>query len=196
VRSYIKFLLILLVISIIIGILTQITAPHINNETTPQRIPAYAEVVESDFSAPIVSKVLDVRDASTLMQPRLEVVKTADRIVAISCPKKNRECIIKAIYSWVRANIEHKDALLARDFILSPEETILYREGDSTTQSVLLISLLRAEGFSTRLASTPYSQFVEVQMPNEDIRLDPGCGSCSMYRVRYDGPEENIVWVS
>lgn len=191
-KPYQKFLLLLVAVFGTVGILIAITAPHLSNETRPSHTPSYEEVVPKDFSAPLSSRIIDVRDTSELMQPRLEINKLSRDIVSASCENQHPNCVLLTLTRWVRQNIEHKDAILQREHILSPEETIVFREGTDITMSILLISLLRAQDFDARLGHTPYVSFVETQ----GVRIDPGCGGCLINQTRYRGPEENIVWVS
>ncbi|MFT4249869.1 MAG: transglutaminase-like domain-containing protein [Candidatus Woesearchaeota archaeon] len=194
-RAYQKVFTVFFVLAIVLYVLLSIGSSASTQETHPQRIPSYAEVVPVGFQAPIESRALDVQGASSLLQPRLPLVRVADAITAISCPTKHPECIVRSMTLWVRNNVEHQDALLARNFLLSPEETIIYRQGSSATQSMLLVALLRAEGVEARLGSTAYVQFVEASYLDSVVRLDPACASCPFNATRYSGPEQNILWV-
>lgn len=189
-------LLVFAVVGVVVVVILQIGDPF-GDETDPGRIPTYSEAVPSGFSAPeISSNVLDIRDAQRLLEPRLGVVRVADAIVEEACPTKHQTCVAQALLLWTRSAITYQDALLVRNHVLSPEETILYREGDSRTLSVLLASLLRAEGIDSRIGVTPYVTFVEANVSGSVTRLDPGCSACRIGTTRYNGPEEHIVWVS
>lgn len=190
-----KYFLSFFSVALAIAIFVYIGAPESQDHVNPEVIISYEQAVPRDFTSPQISHVVDIRDAEPLIRPRLGVVKVADAIVLAGCPTKHPSCIAKALYAWTKNSIDHKDALLARDHLLSPEETILYREADDETISILLASLLRAEGLDARIGYTPYVTFVETSVLNETVWLDPSCSSCRMGDTRYNGPQQNIVWV-
>lgn len=191
----VKGLLAILAVGAVALLLLQVGDPF-GDSLTPGVIPSYSEAVPDGFSAPALPRVTSVTDASALIEPRLGVVRVADAIIVSACPYKESRCVAQALLEWVRSSISYKEALLARSHVLPPEETILYREADDAAMSVLLASLLRAEGLPARIGHTPYITFVEVDLGDEVVRLDPGCANCPLGRVRYNGPEDRIVWVS
>lgn len=189
-----KAAFVLVVVGLAASVIIYVGDP-LNTDPTPGDIPGYHEVVPSGFSAPTTKRVVDIRDADSLMQPRLGVVRIADAIILQACPEKHPTCAAQALYIWSRNAITHQDALLARSHLLSPEETILYREADDQTLSILLASLLRAEGIDARIGDTAYVTFVEANVSGEVVRLDPACVNCRFGETRYRGSEEAIVWV-
>jgi hypothetical protein len=194
-RPFLKFLMVLATVLLVVYLFVLIARPHLSKGTDPTRIPSYGEVVPVGFSAQQLPRVVDVRSAGPLLEPRLPLVKISNDIVETACPSRHQECIAKALYQWTKTSIEHQEVVLTRQHIVSPEETLLLREGDSTTMAILLAALLRGQGFQARIGHTAYSAFVQTTVMNNTIRLDPGCGGCVYGRVRYNGPETAITWV-
>lgn len=193
-RTFLKFLLFLLIVAVIIGVLFRISRPHFSSEESPERILSYSEAVPSGFSAPDLERVLDPRDAGPLLQPRLRVARVTDTIVEAACPRATQQCKAQAIYDWVRRNIEYREVMPHRAHVISPEETLLYREGDATTISILLVSMLRSQGMDGRVAVTPYASYVEATRGSETFYLDPACGSCRLGSVEPRGTP--LYWIS
>ncbi len=185
-----QVIVLFVIIAAISAVFIAIGSPTATSSTEPQRIASYDEVVPRGFSAPDTARVYDMRNVDRIVPPRLGIVRIADGIVEVGCPDKLPECVATAFNEWTRASITHRDALLNRRHILSPEETILFREADDMSMSVLLASLLEAEGIDARIGYTPYVTFVEATIYNQSVRLDRYAG-----QTRYDGPDENIRWV-
>ncbi len=195
-NAILKFLLFLLGIVLVAGVLFQLAHPPVRTNTNPVAQPNYTAVVPPGFTAENVTRVLDPHDAGKLMTPRLPLVKIADKITSIACPGGGMQCKAKALLVWTRTNIQHLAVLPPNEQILGPEETILYRQGDDTTMSVLLIAMLRAEGIKARMGITPYVTFVEATVGGVNVQLDPGCADCAYGDSRYTGQAKDITWVS
>lgn len=195
VKPFLKFAIVIFIVSVTIGIIFSISSKTFANPTDPERIPSYEEVVPNGFSYGETRRVLDYRDAGPLLQPRLSVVRIADNIIEIACPSKYPSCIVESVTTWVRQNFEHSEVIQTRAYIISPEETILFKEGDDITLAILTGALLRAEGMDVRIGVTPYSSFLEVNQAGTPVRIDMGCANCGLGRIRYQGQEQNIDWI-
>ncbi len=191
----ITFLYVIAVVALITASLYIMFKPHYVKSTTPKKILSYNDAVPKDYNAKIVTNVLDARDAGVLLNPTLGITKISDAIVSSACPEQQQECVAKALFKWVQQSISHIDALPTRDYIVSPEETILLRQGNDMTMSLLLGSMLRSQGLQSKVAVTPYIVFVQTKIDNATVWLDPGCGGCVYAVVRYDGDLSSVAWI-
>ena len=168
--------------------------PHygIKLDPSPGSIPSYDEVVP-DFEAGNVTKVSAYSDINKIMMPNDETVKgVADRIVSASC-NGERVCNAKAIFRFVKENMEYVNDPLAYEYIKSPKETLKVRVGDCDDGSTLLANLLQAVGIRTRFVFVPEHVFVQAYMPEalsrykreEWVSMDVTCESCGFGEESY-----------
>ena len=191
----ITFLLFTLLVVIVVGILFKISHDKEANLTDPEVIATYAQAVPGGYTTGDIIRVVDPSNAGVLLEPTLAVVKVSDNIQRVSCPNLNPECTAKAFFIWTRNEIEYTEVLFTREYIISPQETIAYREGNSLTKSILLAAMLRAHGFHAKVGHTPYVSFTETIVSGITVRLDPACAQCNWGSTRYKGSDDTILWI-
>ena len=189
-----KFVIVLCTVAGALIMLGYINAQLPSESSRPSTLPTYEQAVPQGFSASAPTRVLDPRDAGRIMQPSQQLQEVSDRIVA-SCETQNDECYTRAIVTWTRRYIEHTEVIQVRDHVLTPEETLLFRQGDDLALGVLVSALLRAQDIPARIGMTPYSSFVELTLKEEPVRVDMGCVNCGLGRIRYSGGPERITWI-
>ncbi len=190
-----KFIIVLCTVAIVLTLFTYIGSQIPTDETRPQGIQGYHDVIPAGFAAQEIQRVLDPRDAGRIMNPTPQTAQVAQRIITV-CQTPNTECHLRAIVMWQRTHIEHTEVIQVRDHVLTPEETLLFREGDDLALSVLLVSMLRSQDIDARIGRTPYSTFVEATLNKEPLRIDLGCANCGLGSIRYRGSEETILWIA
>lgn len=189
-----KVLFWLFLVGLLTFIILSIDSPF-SGEDQPVNIISYQEAVPNGFSAPDDSRVFDMSKTGMLLEPRLGVVRVADAIVMAACPQQSPECISRALLLWTQQEILYRDALLSRDYIPSPEETIILREGDSRSLSILLASFLRSQNIDSRVGYSSTSAFTQTRLNGTWVGLDPSCASCSVGSTRLDGTTQEVSWV-
>ena len=167
-------------------------------DPSPGRIPSYEEVV-GEFEVGNVTKVSDYSDINKIMMPGDEVIKSvADRIVSVSCDG-DRVCNAKAIFKFVKDNMDYVNDPLAYEYIKSPKETLAVRGGDCDDGATLLANLLQSVGIRTRFVFVPGHVFVQAYMPealsrykrDEWVSIDVTCESCGFGEESYIYSDSN-----
>jgi len=189
-----KFTIVMCMFAGILSIFMFIHAQEQGDETKPQSTLTYDDVMPKGFSALNIQRVLDPNDAGRIMHPTPQTAQVAKAIVTV-CQTPNKECELRAINNWVRLHIEHTQVIQVRDHLLTPEETLLFRQGDDMAMSILMATLLRAQNIPARIGRTPYSSFVEATVDNTAVRIDLGCVNCGIGSTRYRGEDERINWI-
>lgn len=188
-----KFIIVLCTVAVVLTLLAYVGSQLPTDETRPQGTVSYHEAIPAGFSATNIQRVLDPRDVGRIASPTPQITQATQRIVSV-CPTQNKECRMRAIITWLRTHIEHTEVVQVRDHVLTPEETLLFRQADDLALSVLLVSMLRSQDIDARIGRTPYSNFVEATL-NEPIRIDLGCANCGLGSIRYRGAEDRIMWI-
>lgn len=190
-----KFIIVMCTVALTLTVLAHVNSQFAETGTGQSDITSYEQAVPPGFSSSNTERVLDPRDAGRIMQPSQELQEVTERIIA-SCGEDDKECQLRAIYTWLRTHIEHTEVIQVRNHILTPEETLLFRQGDDLALSVLLSAMLRSQDIPARIARTPYSTFVKATLNNEFVRIDLGCVNCGLNSVRYQGTDERITWIT
>jgi transglutaminase-like putative cysteine protease len=153
----------------------------------PSSIPKVEDVLPDNFE--LGNETISVeneRDLYSYVRPNDPAIKVvADRISTISCDG-NQVCQAKALYYFVRDNIEYVADPLGYEYIEDPKEILYTRAGDCESGSLLLASLLAAIGVDYEFVFIPQHAFLRVRLDalkryktGDWVYLDWTCGDCA-----------------
>jgi transglutaminase-like putative cysteine protease len=125
-----------------------------------------------------------------------EIKNVADRIVSLACDYSENYivCHTKALYYFVRNNLNYVRDPTAFEYVKTPLENLNNLGGDCDDASVLLASLLGSIGVRTRLVFIPGHVYVEAFIPEASykykvsksqnwVALDATCINCEFGRI-------------
>ncbi|MFC1728229.1 transglutaminase-like domain-containing protein [Nanoarchaeota archaeon] len=163
-------------------------------DPSPSYIPTIEEVFDKTQSLENEMIATSVNDITFLIKPSDPVIKqTADKISSLAC-ESSKICNAKAIFYFVRDNIEYVNDPVKKEYIKGAKETLVTSSGDCDDHSVLLANLLRAVGIETRFVLVSGHIYVQIYIEDainrykqEDgwINLDPTCSNCEFSEVSY-----------
>lgn len=192
--KYIRWLLSIFIILLLLGWL--IPSYYIKANPYPVYAPSLDEVFSFNVNeSDIRNKYTDFNQRSQFIglinDGIFEVKMVADRISSLACNYGDNYqlCQAKAIYFFVRDELEYVQDPVGFNYIKSPLESLYSRGGDCDDAAVLLASLLGAIGIRTRLVFVPRHVYVEAYMPDAPlwyksyrgqhwITLDATCKNC------------------
>lgn len=179
----------------------------ISLDPEPKSIPDISEAVSGEFELTPIDITFPTRGQFyEYVQPRDSVVKqTADYVISHAC--KGREyqvCYAKALFFFVRDKFAYTYDPLEYEYVKTPRESLRSPVGDCDDASVLLASLLRAEGIDTRFVFIPGHVYVEAFIQDARkkyhdgsfwVAMDPTCNGCGFGEIPYrnqDVPKTRI----
>jgi len=198
------FYIMIALILILLIVLMVIPYYNIKYNPSPKNIPSFEKVVpknitieEKNFS---ISKI---EQYHLLYNPADPLIKQiADKISVQSCPSSTT-CYAKAIFYFVRDNMEYVSDPTTYDYIKSARESLATGGGDCDDGTVLLANLLGAVGIRSSLIFVPGHVFLQIYLPeapnkykeNDWINLDPTCKSCNFGEIpsKYKDVPRKIV---
>lgn len=156
-------------------------------DPNPVRIPTIEEVLPDNFK--LGNKTIEIKthnDFYKYIQPNDPTIKQiANKIATISCDG-NQVCQAKAIYYFVRDNIEYVADPLGFEYVEDPKEALSTKASDCEGGAILLASLLGAIGLDYELVFIPKHVFLKIRLDkalkrykiNNYIYLDWTCSNC------------------
>lgn len=167
----------------------------ISLDPSPSYIPKINEVFSYNET---VSENYNHTDYLKLIQPENPIIKqTANKIITLSNCKESRVCNAKAIFYFVRNNLNYINDPINRDYLADPISTLQSQAGDCDDFSILLSNLLQSIGIKTRFVFITGHVYIQAQLKeamkkyksNLDwVNLDPTCNNCEFSQI----PVENI----
>lgn len=158
----------------------------------PTRIPSIDEVLPDNFRLENVSiAVTSVSELYKYITPNDPMIKQiASRIATTACDG-GQVCQAKAIYYFVRDNIEYVADPLFLEYIEDPKELLVTKGGDCESGTMLLASLLGAIGVDYELVFIPRHVFLKIRLRNvlkrykmgDYVYLDWTCKSCEFGEI-------------
>lgn len=184
-RGPIKYIIMTFLLLLIV--LWYFPKESIKLDPEPSRIPAIEEVLPADFR--LGNDSIEIKDESDFylyIKPNDPTIKRiANKIATLSCDG-NQVCQSKAIYYFVRDNIEYVADPLGFEYIETPKETLATKASDCEGGAILLASLLGAIGVNYELVFIPNHVFLRIRLNkalkryqnNGWVYLDWTCKSC------------------
>ena len=190
-KSPIKWILAIFLIFILILMIVPRYAVKLDPE--PKIIPKLGEVLPLDITI-INNSINNREDFLKLVQPNDPIIKqVADKIATISC-NSNKICQAKAIFYFVRDNLDYVSDPNRFEYVKSARESLISGGGDCDDASVLLANLEEAIGIKTRFVFIPGHVYIQLWLPKalsryktEDdwISIDPTCNNCEFGEITY-----------
>ena len=194
-KGPIKYILgIFLLLLIVLMILPSYT---VKLDPEPKRIATVEEVLLTDVVLSNESFTLKTRqDFIEFLDPNDPVIKqAADRIVTIGC-EYSRVCNAKAIYYFVRDNIQYVSDPVNFEYIEEPKEVLVTQSGDCESGTMLMASLFESIGIDAEIVFIPGHAFLRIKLDealkrykrDNYVYLDWTCKSCSFGEI----PMKNV----
>lgn len=172
-------------------IIIAMAVPHyaVKLDPEPKNIPSLAQVLPSKIE---ISKNTS-QNYKELVKPEDPIIKQiADKIAAQSC-KSSKICQAKAIYYFVRDNINYVSDPINKEYLEDPKEVLITGAADCESGSILLASLIEAIGIDSQLVFIPGHAFVRIHFPkarqkykiDDHIYLDWTCSFCEFGEIPY-----------
>lgn len=172
----------------------------------PQRIPSIEEVFPKEAAAINKSESHKViaADFKKFVTPMDPVIKqTATKIAAISCDG-NKICQAKALYYFVRDNIEYVADPIGSEYVEKGTELMAAEGGDCESGSLLLASLEEAIGIDAQLVLISGHAYIRIRLPEASKRyklddnwvyLDWTCSTCRFGEIPWKNMKKQAMYV-
>jgi len=155
----------------------------------PKYIPSVSEVFSDNVETNNFPN--DINQLSNLVKPDDPIIKrTADKIASLSCTQ-GKVCHAKAVYYFVRDNIQYVSDPINTEYLEDPKEVLFTAAADCESGSVLLSSLLEAVGIDTQLVLITSHAYLRLKLPDalnkykidDWIYLDWTCKNCNFGEI-------------
>lgn len=163
----------------------------------PTRVASLDEVILTDVVLSNESFTLKTRqDFNDFLDSRDPVIKqAANRIVTIGC-ERSRICNAKAIYYFVRDNIEYVNDPVNFEYIEEPREVLINKAADCESGSLTLAAMLESIGIDAELVFIPGHAFLRIKLDeamkrykqDDYVYLDWTCKQCGFGEI----PMKNV----
>ena len=163
-------------------------------DPAPTYIPTIEDVFDTNQDLKNEIAANSISGIKTLIRPNDPLIKqTADRIVYLAC-EKGKVCYAKAIFYFVRNNIQYVNDPIKKEYIKGAKETLTTGVGDCDDLSATMANLLQAVGIPTRFVLIQNHIYVQIYLDEaldkykqKDgwINLDPTCYNCEFSEVGY-----------
>ncbi len=191
-KGPIKYILgIFLMLLIVLMVLPSYT---VKLDPEPKRVATVEEVLLSDVVLSNKSFTLKTRqDFIEFLEPNDPVIKqAADKIVTIGC-QSSRVCYAKAIYYFVRDNIQYVNDPVNFEYIEEPKEVLVTKAGDCESGTMLMDSLMESIGIDSEMVFIPGHAFLRIKLKDALKRykqegyvyLDWTCKNCRFGEIPY-----------
>jgi len=191
-KGPIKYILgIFLLLLIVLMVLPYYT---VKLDPEPKKIPAVEEVLLTDVVLSNKSFTLKTRqDFIEFLDPTEPVIKqAANKIVSVGC-ERSRVCNAKAIYYFVRDNIQYVNDPVNFEYIEEPREVLVTKAADCESGTMLMASLMESIGIDSELVFIPGHAFLRIKLDDalkrykQDgyVYLDWTCKICSFGEIPY-----------
>ncbi|MDP7141489.1 MAG: transglutaminase-like domain-containing protein [Candidatus Woesearchaeota archaeon] len=190
--------LILSLFLILLIILMAIPYYSIRLDPEPKYVPKISEVLldQSNINLTNPIKLTNINQLGLLVNPKDPVIKrTSDKTVSLSCTE-GKICQAKAIYYFVRDNIQYVSDPLGSEYLEDPKEVLYTGAADCESGSILLSSMLESIGIDTQLVLITGHAYLRAKIPDalgkykidDWVYLDWTCKTCEFGEI----PWKNI----
>lgn len=165
----------------------------------PQRIPTIEEVLPGDIEVRdevfMISSRNDFRNFVTPYDPNVKFI--ANKIATLACDG-NRVCQAKAMYYFVRDNLEYVADPQGYEYVEPNIEALASGGGDCESGSLVLASLEEAIGVDAQLVFVSGHAYVRIKLDealnkykhDDWIYLDWTCKSCGFGEIPWENWEK------
>ena len=186
-RGPIKY--IIMVFLLLIIVLWYFPKESIKLDPEPIMIPSIEEVLPVGFE--LENKTVYGENLYAYIKPNDPSIKQiANKIATLSCDG-SKVCQSKAIYYFVRDNIEYVADPLGLEYFEDPKELLVTKGGDCESGTMLLASLLGAIGVDYELVFIPRHVFLKIKLKDalkrykidDFVYLDWTCETCGFGEI-------------
>ena len=166
----------------------------------PKNIPTIDEVLTQD----IVLNENHSKDYQELVNPLDSVIRqTSSKVASESC-NENKICQAKAVYYFVRDNIDYVSDPIAKEYLEEPREVLVTQAADCESGTMLLASMLESIGVNAEIVFIPGHAFLRIQLKNAGnkykqpdgwIYLDWTCNNCEFGDIPYQNVDKHKRFV-
>jgi transglutaminase-like putative cysteine protease len=150
----------------------------------PGDVPKLSEVqkfLPSDFAAPFTS--YSSEDLKTIIANTSDTIKqVANYVASNSCKNADEVCQSKALFYFVRDNIQYVSDPDFHDKLENPLAVLKTGGADCEDMAVLVLTLEKAIGNEARLVFIPGHAFAQIRIPDYKgdkwLNLEPTCRTC------------------
>ncbi len=193
-KGPIKYILgIFLVFLIVLMVLPNYT---VKLDPEPKKIVSVDEVILTDVVLSNKSFSLKTRnDFVEFLKVDPVIKQAANKIVTEGCDN-SRVCNAKAIYYFVRDNIEYVSDPVNFEYVEEPKEVLVTKGGDCESGTLLMAALMESVGIDAELVFIPGHAFLRIKLDEamkrykrEDyVYLDWTCKQCGFGEI----PMKNV----
>lgn len=171
----------------------------IKMDPNPTNIPKIKDVVPKDVN--LSSERLNISSRAALLSavdPEDPVIKQASTKIATGSCTGNQVCQAKAIYYFVRDNVEYVADPLDFDYVEPAREVLFTGGGDCESGTLLMASMMESIGVNAEIVMIPGHAFLRIYLLDAKnkykqkdgwIYLDWTCKDCEFGQV----PNENLL---
>lgn len=180
---------------ILVFVFSLVPLYFISLDPSPKNIPSLSDVVPSDLSYARINSTV----YSDYIIVDSEIKTIADNIAVSSCPSGSKVCHAKAMFYFVKDNLEYVSDPTAFEYVKTAKESLVNKGGDCDDASVLLSTFLNAVGINTRLVFVPGHVYVEAWIPeargkykSEDnwVPMDSTCQYCEFGEISFSSSKQ------
>lgn len=142
-------------------------------------------------------KISSRDDFINFLNPQDPMIKQVSaKIGAEACKDISRICYGKAVYYFVRDEINYINDPITEEYIEYPQDVLYSKAADCDGKSVLLANMLQSIGIQTRFVFVPGHVYVQAYLPealnkykekkSDAINLDAACKSCKFGEISID----------
>jgi len=167
----------------------------------PKNIPLIDEILPQDVSL----NENNSQDYKELVDPFDSVVRqVASKVASESC-NENKICQTKAVYYFVRDNIDYVSDPIAKEYLEEPREVLVTQAADCESGTMLLAAMLESIGVNAEMVFIPGHAFLRIQLANARnkykqpdgwIYLDWTCNNCEFGDIPYQNVEKHKSFVN
>ncbi|MBN1215510.1 MAG: transglutaminase domain-containing protein [Candidatus Lokiarchaeota archaeon] len=201
-KGPIKWILAIFLIFILILMIVPRYAVKLDPE--PKKIPKIDELKDFFSGIKTENRTTSLTEAFKFVNPSDPVIKQTSTIIASQSCEQSRVCQAKALYYFVRDNIEYVGDPINSEYIESPIEVMQTKGADCESGSLLLASLEEAIGVDSQLVIIPGHAYLRILLPeaakiykidNEWVYLDWTCKSCSFGEIPWKNIQKQATYL-
>ena len=183
----------------ILIILTAVPYYNVRLDPSPSYVPSIKEVLPTEYELRNSSAISSAYDLKFFVTPHDPNVKyMANRIATLSCDG-NQICQSKAMYYFVRDNLEYVADPINSEYIEPNIEMVSSGGGDCESGSLVLASLQEAIGVDAQLVFVYGHAYVRIKLDDAPrkykhddwIYLDWTCKECAFGEIPWQNWEKH-----
>ncbi|MBW2982185.1 transglutaminase-like domain-containing protein [Candidatus Woesearchaeota archaeon] len=163
-------------------------------DPNPKDIPKIYEFVGILRETNVGNQTSNLIEAVNNLDTSDPIIKQiATKIASQSC-EQSRVCQAKALYYFVRDNVEYVSDPVAKEYIESPVEILQTRGGDCESGTLLLAALEESIGIDSEIVLIPGHAYLRIKLPDainkykidgDWVYVDWTCNNCDFGEIPY-----------